>query len=142
LTVLPTLAVSIAVFRDDGRVLLARRTRPPADGMWSLPGGRLEPGETLEQGALRELMEEVGVSAQVLGFNRHVEAIGRRGDGTLTHHFVVCSFVGRWLSGEPQIGPEASEVGWFAPDDLRGLPVTHQLKDVLAGAAAIWSARP
>jgi 8-oxo-dGTP diphosphatase len=140
MTAQPTLAVSIAVFRDDGAVLLARRTRPPAEGMWSLPGGRLEPGEALAEGALRELMEEVGVSAAIVAFNRHVEAIGRQGDH-LAYHFVVCSFVGRWLSGEPQTGPEASEVGWFRPDDLRGLATTHQLKDVLAGASAIWRAQ-
>ena len=134
----PVLAVSIAVFRDDGLVLLAQRTKPPAAGMWSLPGGRLEPGETLEQGALRELEEEVAVKAAILGFNRHVETMGRSSTGDLTHHFVVCSFVGRWLEGEPQTGPEAGDVRWVNPRQLAGLPVTHQLRDVLGSAVAIW----
>ena len=91
----PCMAVSIAVFRDDGCVLIATRTKPPADGLWSLPGGRLELGETLASAALRELEEEVCVTASVIGFNRHVESIGRAADGTLTHHFVVASFVGK-----------------------------------------------
>ena len=79
------LAASVAVFRD-GKVLLATRTKPPADQLWSLPGGKVEAGETLEEAALRELDEEVGVTARILGFNRHVEIFGRdaagRGDAS------------------------------------------------------------
>ncbi len=136
----PTLAVSLALFRDDGHVLIATRTKPPATNVWSLPGGRLEPGETLEEAALRELEEEVGAKAAIIGFNRHVEAIGHDGAGALTHHFVVASFVGRWLGGEPRPGPEAGEVRWIRPDDLAGLAVTRELGPVLASAARIWDA--
>ena len=136
----PTIAVSIAVFRDDGKVLIATRTKPPAAGVWSLPGGRLEPGETLEAGALRELHEEVSVEAEVIGFNRHVESIGQDNNGLLTHHFVVASFVGRWKAGEAQIGPEAGEVRWIDPDALGGLAVTHELGSVLRSAQKIWEA--
>ena len=100
----PVLAASIAVFRD-GKVLLATRTKPPADQLWSLPGGKVEAGETLEEAALRELDEEVGVTARILGFNRHVEIFGRDAEGAVTHHFVVASFIGEWLSGEPRTGP-------------------------------------
>lgn len=137
----PTIAVSIAVFREDGRVLLATRTKPPAEGCWSLPGGRLEPGETLFTGALRELQEEVGVQAEMVGFNRHVESIGFEGiDGALSHHFVVASFVGRWSGGEPQAGPEAGEVAWVEPGRLGGMAVTPQLGAVLNSARRIWEA--
>ncbi|MGL4729194.1 MAG: NUDIX hydrolase, partial [Bosea sp. (in: a-proteobacteria)] len=136
----PTLAVSLAMFRDDGHVLIATRTKPPAAHVWSLPGGRVEPGETLAAAALREMEEEVGAKAQIIGFNRHVEAIGRGGDGAPSHHFVVASFVGRWLAGEPQPGPEAGEVRWVQPDGLAGLPVTHELPHVLMAAQRIWEA--
>jgi ADP-ribose pyrophosphatase YjhB (NUDIX family) len=132
----PTLAASIAVFRD-GRVLLATRTKPPAAGVWSLPGGRVEAGETLEQAALRELREEVGVEAEIVGFNRHVEVIRRNGGGEVEAHFVVASFVGRWLSGEPQAGPEAGEVAWVAPHNVSGLRTTASLGEVVQRAAAI-----
>jgi 8-oxo-dGTP diphosphatase len=146
----PVLAASIAVFREDGKVLIATRTRPPAPGIWSLPGGKVELGETLEQAALRELMEEVGVTASIIGFNRHVEAIGHTSNGALDHHYVVCSFVGAWVAGEAQAGPEAGEVRWIDPPrlkeasslkelaSLKGLATTRNLAEVLAGAHRIW----
>ncbi len=133
----PVLAASVAVFRD-GKVLLATRTRPPADRLWSLPGGKVEAGETLEQAALRELEEEVGVTARLIGFNRHVEIFGRDEKGSVTHHFVVASFVGEWLSGEAKPGPEAGAVMWADPHRLGGLPTTRELGDVLRRAAAIF----
>jgi ADP-ribose pyrophosphatase YjhB (NUDIX family) len=132
----PVLAASVAVFRD-GKVLLATRTKPPADQLWSLPGGKVEPGETLEDAALRELEEEVGVKARILGFNRHVEIFGRDAKGGVTHHFVVASFVGEWLSGEPATGPEAGAVMWADPLRLGGLPTTRELGDVLGRAQAL-----
>lgn len=132
----PVLAASIAVFRG-GKVLLATRTKPPADRLWSLPGGKVEAGETLEQAALRELEEEVGVRARIIGFNRHVEIFGRDGADAVTHHFVVASFVGQWLSGEPVPGPEAGAVMWADPLRLGGLPTTRELADVLRRAAAL-----
>lgn len=136
----PTLAASVAVFRD-GRVLLATRTRPPADRLWSLPGGKVEAGETLEEAALRELHEEVGVKARILGFNRHVEIMGRGADESVTHHFVVASFVAEWLEGEARTGPEAGEVMWADPLALGGLATTRDLGKVLRDAHAIWLAR-
>lgn len=135
----PVLAASVAVFRPDGRVLLATRTQPPADRLWSLPGGKVEAGETLEEAALRELKEEVGVSARILAFNRHVEIFGRDPAGAVTHHFVVASFVGAWVEGEPKPGPEAGAVMWADPLQLGGLPTTRQLAEVLRSAHALFS---
>ncbi|TCR70179.1 NUDIX hydrolase [Bosea sp. BK604] len=133
----PVLAASIAVFRE-GKVLLATRTKPPADQLWSLPGGKVEAGETLEQAALRELDEEVGVQARIIGFNRHVEIFGRDSAGAVTHHFVVASFVGEWLSGEPTVGPEAGAVKWVDPRRLGGLATTRELGDVLRRAQTLF----
>ncbi len=134
----PVLAASVAVFRD-GKVLLATRTKPPADRLWSLPGGKVEAGETLEEAALRELAEEVGVSARILGFNRHVEIFGRDAQGAVTHHFVVASFIGEWLSGEPRPGPEAGAVMWADPLRLGGLPTTRELGEVLRRAHRLYA---
>ncbi len=133
----PVLAASVAVFRD-GKVLLATRTKPPADQLWSLPGGKVELGENLEAAALRELEEEVGVSARIIGFNRHVEIMGRDPQGAVTHHFVVASFVGEWLEGEPKPGPEAGAVMWADPLRPGRIPTTRELGDVLRPAAAIF----
>lgn len=134
----PILAASIAVLRE-GRVLLARRARPPGAGRFSLPGGLVEAGETLIEAALRELAEETGVTAQIVGFNRHVEVVERDEVGAVRRHFVVASFVGAWLSGEGVVGPEASEIVWASRDQIAALPVTDQLLPVLEGA---WRLAP
>lgn len=132
----PILAASIAVFRA-GRVLIATRTKPPGAGVWSLPGGLVEAGETIEAAALRELMEEVGVEARIVGFNRHVQRIDRDEEGRVRHHFVVASFVGVWTGGEATTGPEAGEVRWVDPRDLGDLATTPHLARILARAAEI-----
>lgn len=137
----PVLAASVAVFRDDGRVLIARRARAPMAGRWSLPGGGVEPGETLEQAALRELREEVAVEADILAFNRHVEIVERDAQGRVRAHFVVASFVARWRSGEGETGPEASAVAWVDPRDLGDREATRALPEILRAAAAIHAAR-
>ena len=132
----PILAASVAVFRD-GKVLIATRTKPPGAGVWSLPGGLVEVGETLEEAALRELMEEVAVEARIIGFNCHVQRVDRDEAGRVRHHFVVASFVGAWVAGEAQTGPEAGEVRWVDPRNLAGLNTTPHLGRILAEAADI-----
>ncbi|TAL78192.1 MAG: NUDIX domain-containing protein [Beijerinckiaceae bacterium] len=137
----PAIGVSLAVFRK-GLVLVATRMKPPFVGIYSLPGGHLEAGETLEEAALRELYEEVGVTARVIAFNQHVETVSW--DSALQYskysrHFVIASFVGEWLSGEPRPGPEAGEVRWVAPQDLKHLPTTPGLIPVVEAASRIFA---
>ena len=137
----PILAASVAVFRD-GRVLLASRTKTPLQNLFTLPGGKVEPGETLEEAALRELMEEVGVSARIIAFNENVELILRDDGGAVTRHFVIASFVARWVSGEAAAGPEAGAVLWVDPLDLKGLAVTPKLAHILRRAKRIADETP
>lgn len=132
----PILAVSLAVFREE-RVLLAQRGYPPFAGRFTLPGGGVEAGETMADAALREMREEVGVEARIVGFNRHVEIIARDATGAIEHHYVIASFVGRWISGEGTIGPEARAIVWAARDDVRALPTTEHLTPLLDGAWAL-----
>ncbi|GAC1332068.1 MAG: NUDIX hydrolase [Beijerinckiaceae bacterium] len=132
----PLLAVSLACFRD-GKVLLATRTRPPGAGVLTLPGGLVEPGERLAEAALRELREEVGVEAEIVGFNGHAERIERDDDGRVKHHYVIASFVGRWLAGEPKPGPEAGAIVWADPLAADDLPLTEGLTVLLRRAYAM-----
>src|SRR5947209_16036784 len=132
----PLLAVSVACFRG-GKVLLATRTRPPAKGALTLPGGLVEPGERLVEAALRELQEEVEVEAEILGFNGHAERIDRDDRGRVKHHYVIASFVARWTAGEPQSGPEAGEIVWADADALNDLPLTDALRALLRRAATM-----
>ena len=131
----PILAVSAAVFRQ-GRVLIVRRARAPLIGHFSLPGGGVEVGETLAVALARELMEEVGVQAEIIGFNRHVEAIIPEGD-RIRAHFVIASFVARWTGGEPRLSDEVDAVDWIDPAGPLPSPATRELAEILARAARI-----
>ena len=133
------LGASVALIRD-GRILLATRTRPPAEGLFSLPGGLVEVGETLEQAALRELGEEVGVTAEIVAFNEHVQVILRDHEGKIERHFVVASFVARWVSGEGRPGAEAGKVIWARPDEIAGLATTSGLARIAARAFRLMEA--
>ena len=133
----PFLAASVAVFREDGRVLLAARARPPMSALYTLPGGLVEPGETLAEAALRELREEVGVEARNIGFVAPIEVIDRDPDGRARRHFVVCAHAARWVGGEAQPGPEVTDVRWVTPAEAATLPTTPGLAGILERASAL-----
>jgi len=132
----PALAVSIAVFRQ-GEVLLASRTAAPYADLFTLPGGLVEIGETLESAALRELREETGVLARLVGFNQPVQHIVRDFSGRVERHYVILSFAALWLDGEGRAGAEAGEIVWRAPENLSGLLLTPGLPHILAEAKRI-----
>jgi 8-oxo-dGTP diphosphatase len=131
----PILAVSAAVFRQ-ARVVIVRRARVPLLGHFSLPGGVVEVGETLAAALARELMEEVGIEAEIIAFNRHVEAIFPERSRIRTH-FVIASFVARWTSREPRLSDEVDAVDWIDPAAGLPSPTTPELGEILMGAARI-----
>ena len=121
-------------------MLLAARGRPPMELLYSLPGGLVEPGETLAEAALRELQEEVGVEADLVGFIGHVEIVERDDAARVRHHFVVCAHAARWRSGEPQVGPEAREVRWVREEEVADLRTTPGLAGVVRKGFALLEA--
>src|SRR6056297_148737 len=137
----PLLAASICVLRE-GRVLLATRTRPPMNHLYTLPGGLVEPGETLAEAALRELHEEVGVTARILGLVRPIEVIEHDEDGAVRVHYVICAHAAQWVAGEPRPGPEAGAVIWADPEGLAGLPTTPHLAQIFEGALTLARQQP
>jgi 8-oxo-dGTP diphosphatase len=134
----PALGASIAVFRN-GSLLVATRVKPPYAGLYSLPGGHVEAGETLEEAALRELDEELGIKARIIGFNQHVETIRWPQAAKMERHFVIASFVGVWLAGEANPNAEVGEARWIEPSELAALPVTPGLLEVVAKATQIYA---
>jgi 8-oxo-dGTP diphosphatase len=132
----PLIAASVGVFRE-GRVLIAERIVEPAKGLFTFPGGKLEMGETLAECALRELQEEVGVSARIIGFVDHVETIVRDTVGVVTFHALVCAFAAVWIEGEAQSSSEIGQTVWARPEDVARWPTTKGLPAIVAKARNI-----
>jgi 8-oxo-dGTP diphosphatase len=130
------LAASVGVFRE-GRVLIGERLMEPAKGLFTFPGGRVEMGEGMAEAALRELHEEVGVTAEIAGFVDHVETIIRDMSGAVTFHAVVIVFAARWLSGEPCSTSEIGQTHWVRPDDVARWPTTRGLPGIVLKAFAV-----
>jgi len=118
----PPVECAGAVVRDDaGRLLLVRRGRAPRAGRWSLPGGRVEPGETPAAGGARGVAEETGLTVEI-GELLATVAIG---------DYVVHDFAARVVGGELRAGDDADDVRWCSLADARLLPLTDNLLDEL-----------
>jgi len=135
-SVKPCPAASIAVFRD-GKVLLAQRSKAPLKGVWSLPGGRVEPGEKVRDTALRELLEETGVSAHIHGVTDIVDVIIKDDDEKLHAHFVISSFYGTWANGEAEPASDCMGVDWVNLDVLPEQNMTEGTADIIRRAAGL-----
>ena len=136
-TTSPILAASAACFRG-GKLLLARRANPPQ--LWTLPGGRVEPGEAAAETARRELMEETGVEAEILGFAGFREMVMRGTGGKVERHFVILAFAARWRAGEAAPGPELAAIDWIEPEAISRFETTEGLAEIVAAARCIVEA--
>jgi 8-oxo-dGTP diphosphatase len=132
----PQLAVSAAIFRDD-KILLVRRARSPAKGFYSLPGGRVEFGESLHSALHREIREETGLKIEIAGLSGWREALpGAAGSG----HYLIMSFAARWISGEPVLNEELDDFRWLAPEATGDLRLTDGLLEIIQSARRLLSA--
>ena len=131
----PKPGVSAAIFRGHA-VLLVERARPPFAGAWSLPGGEIEWGETAETAALRELGEETGIEAELIGLVDVADVQIRDGEHLIAHH-VIAVFAGRWQSGEALASSDAADVRWADPDELADIRLTPNTLAVIEKAAQL-----
>ena len=129
----PVPAVGVVCLKGDA-VLLIRRGKPPRQGAWSLPGGRIEPGERAVDAALRELREETGVEARITGL---IDVV----DGLFPgHHYVLIDYAARWISGEPVAGDDALEARFVALDEIESLLDWSETVRVIREAARMMGA--
>ncbi|MCA8900049.1 MAG: NUDIX hydrolase [Hyphomonas sp.] len=136
----PVPAVGTVCFRGEDVLLIRRGTKPLA-GSWSIPGGRIEFGERAEAAALRELKEETGVEARLLGLVDVVDAIfTSRTSGETARHYVLFDYAAEWVSGEPVAGDDADHAEWIGPERLDTLGLWEETLRVIAAARKLVAA--
>jgi 8-oxo-dGTP diphosphatase len=106
----PMMGVGAVVVRE-GRVLLVRRGNEPLKGQWSLPGGGLELGESLEAGLIREVREETGLTVEIVELVELLDRI-HRDAGRVRYHYVIADYLCRVTGGELQAASDADAVRW------------------------------
>jgi 8-oxo-dGTP diphosphatase len=124
------------VVDGQGRLLLIRRGHPPSAGRWSLPGGRVEDGESDEAALVREMREETGAIVRV---GRLAGVVERAADGETRYRIADyhCTLVG----GRLEAGDDAAELGWVSPEQLADLPLTAGLREALTDWAVLPGSR-
>lgn len=126
----PVVGVGAVVVKD-GRVLLIRRGKEPLRGRWLVPGGTVEYGETLEEGIVREVMEETGVTVRPLQVVAVIDRIHREGD-RVVQHYVIVDYLCEWLAGEARAGSDAEAVALVPAGDLAEYDLPPQALEVVA----------
>jgi ADP-ribose pyrophosphatase YjhB (NUDIX family) len=138
----PRAAASAAIFRGGEVLLIQRGKEGPLQGLWSFPGGRIEPGEPVRTAVLREVHEEAGVVAELAGVLDVRDVYRRDPEGRVLDQYLLAVFYGRWVSGEPVAGDDAMAARFVALDAIHALPMTDGAPDLVRRAAVLLEATP
>lgn len=126
----PIVGVGVLI-EEDGRYLLVKRAAEPDAGLWSIPGGLIEVGEKAADAAVREALEETGLSVEIMNRVDVVDKIIRDDDGDVRYHFIIIDFLARPLSGEMRPMDDALDAAWAAPEDFIKYELTPTLVELL-----------
>lgn len=129
---------------ENGRALLIRRGSEPLRGQWSIPGGALELGESLQQGVARELLEETGLVVRVLDLIEVFDRVYHDEPGSTSapkYHFVIVDYLCERISGQPRAASDVTDVAYAREDELEKYQLTETATRVLKTAFAMFRAR-
>ena len=126
----PIVGVGAIVIRE-GKVLLVKRAAAPSRGLWAIPGGSLELGETLQSGAEREILEETGIRIKAGAPVYAFDFLEYDKKNELQYHFVIVDMEAEYVAGEVQAADDALDAGWVSPEDLPGMPVSKNTLKIL-----------
>lgn len=126
----PIVGVGVLI-EEDGRYLFVKRAAEPDAGLWSIPGGLIEVGEKAADAAVREALEETGLSVEVMNRVDVVDKIVRDDDGDVRYHFIIIDFHARPLSGEMRPMDDALDAAWAAPEEFVKYELTPTLVELL-----------
>ncbi len=126
----PVVAVGAVVFKGEN-VLLVKRRHPPNQGLWAIPGGTVELGETLQQAAEREILEETGIIVEA-GPPVHIfDVIKRDPDDGVRYHYVIADVMARYVRGDPVPRDDAADARWISAAELPELAVSTTTRELL-----------
>jgi ADP-ribose pyrophosphatase len=126
----PQVAVGAIVFQKK-KVLLVRRGHPPAKGLWSIPGGKIELGETLQEAAEREIREETGINIRARDPVFTFDVVDRDDMGRIRFHYVIVDLIADYINGELQSGDDAAEARWVSPEEMNKMNISTVTLKVL-----------
>jgi ADP-ribose pyrophosphatase YjhB (NUDIX family) len=129
----PLVGVGALIFRR-GRILMAQRGKEPLKGLWSLPGGALESGESLDHAVRREVIEETSLVVEPVEVFEIIERILKDAAGVVEYHYVLIDYICRIIGGEPCAGDDVCRVAWMRPEELKGLQITEGTLGVIERA--------
>lgn len=132
----PIVGIGIVVLKGDS-VLLVRRGKPPNVGSWTLPGGAQDLGETCEQAARRELLEETGLTVGALHLAANVDSIRHDAAGRVQYHYTIIDYACRWEAGAPVAGSDVTEAIWAPLDRLDDYDLWREAHRVIAIAQGL-----
>ncbi len=127
----PRVAVGAVVFHRN-RVLLVRRGKPPAAGLWAIPGGSVRLGESLQEAAKREILEETGILVRVKDPVFTFDMVERDAKGRIRFHYVIIDLLADYLGGDLRPGDDAQEACWALPRDLNDLRLSEKTRQMLS----------
>ncbi|MFA6411753.1 MAG: NUDIX hydrolase [Syntrophales bacterium] len=126
----PIVGVGAIVIKE-GKVLLVKRAAAPSRGLWAIPGGSLELGETLQRGAEREILEETGIRIRAGAPVYTFDFLEYDTKNKLQYHFVIVDMEAEYVAGEVQAADDALDARWVSPEDLRSMSVSGNTLKIL-----------
>ena len=125
----PIVAVGV-IIRQDDRIVLIRRDKEPARGLWTFPGGAIELGESLHDAARREALEETGLEIAIEDVAIVIDHVVRDAGGQVRYHYVIVDYFARPVGGSLKPGTDVSQARWFALADLEGVQMTEKAAEM------------
>ncbi|MFM9939839.1 MAG: NUDIX hydrolase [Hyphomicrobiaceae bacterium] len=132
----PRVGASAAIFRGE-EILLIQRSKGTFTGLWSLPGGHVEPGETAQDAARREVHEETGIDARIDGLVGVHDVISRDDAGMLRAHYVLTVYFGSWMAGEAVAASDSRDAQFFPLSNIDNVPMTPEAQSIIRKAVAL-----
>lgn len=126
----PRVAVGAVVFKDE-RVLLVKRGQPPAEDLWAIPGGSVKIGESLQEAAQREILEETGVQIRAVDPIYTFDVIERDAAGKVRFHYVIVDLAADYVMGKPSPGDDAADARWVSAEEFNRLKVSAETVKLL-----------